>query len=62
MDGKNLPQVVAEIPWGHNRILLIRKPVGVAAWRTKLVKALPKELKGPLPAVAEIEKELGDGR
>lgn len=40
----------------------IRKPIGVAAWQTKLVKALPKELKGSLPTVAEIEKELGNGR
>jgi hypothetical protein len=40
----------------------IRKPVGVAEWQTKLVKALPKELKGSLPTVEEIEKELGDGR
>jgi predicted nuclease of restriction endonuclease-like (RecB) superfamily len=40
----------------------IHKPVGIAAWQTKLVKALPKELKGSLPTVEEIEKELGDGR
>lgn len=40
----------------------LQKPIGVAAWQTKLVKALPKELKGSLPTVAEIEKELGDGR
>jgi predicted nuclease of restriction endonuclease-like (RecB) superfamily len=40
----------------------IGTPVGVAEWQTKLVKALPKELKGCLPTVEEIEKELGDGR
>lgn len=40
----------------------INTPVGVAEWQTKLVKALPKELKGKLPTVEEIEKELGDGR
>lgn len=39
-----------------------QKPIGVAEWQTKLVKALPKELKGSLPTVEEIEKELGDGR
>lgn len=40
----------------------INTPVGVAEWQTKLVKALPKEFKGNLPTVEEIEKELGDGR
>ena len=40
----------------------INTPVGVAEWQTKLVKALPRELKGNLPTVEEIEKELGDGR
>ena len=39
-----------------------QKPIGVAEWQTKLVKALPKELKGSLPTVQEIEKELGNGR
>jgi predicted nuclease of restriction endonuclease-like (RecB) superfamily len=34
------------------------KPMGVAGWETKLVKRLPKELKGSLPSVAEIEAEL----
>ena len=38
------------------------KPIGVAEWQTKLVKSLPKELKGSLPTVEEIEKELDDGR
>jgi predicted nuclease of restriction endonuclease-like (RecB) superfamily len=36
----------------------LRKPMGVADWETKLVKRLPKELKGSLPSVAEIEAEL----
>ena len=36
----------------------IKKPIGVAQWETSLVKTLPKELKGSLPTVAEIEKEL----
>lgn len=39
-----------------------QKPIGVAEWQTRLVKALPKELKGNLPTVEEIEKELADGQ
>jgi len=37
----------------------LKKPIGVAAWQTKLVKSLPKELKGSLPTIEELEKELG---
>ena len=36
----------------------MNKPIGVAQWETALVKNLPKELKGNLPTVAELEKEL----
>ncbi|HYG36164.1 MAG TPA: hypothetical protein VEC99_15340 [Clostridia bacterium] len=36
----------------------MRKPIGVAQWQTKLVESLPKNLKGSLPTVAEIEAEL----
>ncbi|MFA5343957.1 MAG: PDDEXK nuclease domain-containing protein [Kiritimatiellia bacterium] len=36
----------------------IKKPIGVAQWETKIVKALPKEFKGSLPSVQEIEKEM----
>ena len=36
----------------------LRKPIGVAGWETKLLKRLPKELKGSLPTVEEIEAEL----
>jgi predicted nuclease of restriction endonuclease-like (RecB) superfamily len=36
----------------------LKKPIGVADWETRLVKRLPKELKGSLPSVAEIEAEL----
>lgn len=39
-----------------------QKPIGVAEWQTKLVKTLPKELKGNLPTVEEIEKEMDNGR
>ena len=38
----------------------LQKPVGVAEWKTQVVKSLPKELKGALPSVQELEKELGD--
>lgn len=37
------------------------KPIGVADWETKIVTALPKELKGSLPSVEEIEAELSAG-
>jgi predicted nuclease of restriction endonuclease-like (RecB) superfamily len=37
----------------------LRKPIGVAGWQTKLVDELPKEFKGSLPTVEEIERELG---
>ena len=38
----------------------VAKPIGVAEWRTRLVATLPKKLRGALPSVAEIEKELGE--
>ena len=40
----------------------LKKPIGVAQWQTKLVESLPKNLKGSLPTVAEIEAELDLGR
>jgi hypothetical protein len=36
----------------------LRKPIGVAQWQTKLVESLPKNLKGNLPTVEQIEAEL----
>ena len=39
----------------------LKRPVGVAEWETKLVDELPKELRGSLPTVEEIEAELGGG-
>ena len=36
----------------------LKKPIGVAAWRTRLVESLPKRLQGQLPTVEEIEAEL----
>jgi hypothetical protein len=40
----------------------LKKPIGVAQWQTKLVESLPKNLKGSLPTVEEIEAELGRTR
>jgi predicted nuclease of restriction endonuclease-like (RecB) superfamily len=37
----------------------VRKPIGVAAWQTKLERSLPKSLKSQLPSIADIERELG---
>ena len=36
----------------------IRKPIGVAQWETRIVEALPENLKGSLPTVEELEAEL----
>ena len=36
----------------------VNKPIGVAAYETKLVESLPKNLKSSLPTIAEIEAEL----
>ncbi len=49
-------KVVVEYALRH-----LKRPIGVAQWETKIVKSLPKELKGNLPTVEEIEKELGHG-
>lgn len=38
----------------------LKKPIGVASWETRIVKSLPKELKGILPSVEEIEKEFAE--
>lgn len=39
----------------------LKKPVGVAEWQTRLTQSLPKDLKGSLPSIAEIEAELTVG-
>ena len=50
---------------GKNRLTVeyalrdVKKPIGVAEWRTRLVASLPKALRSSLPSVAEIEAELG---
>ncbi len=36
----------------------LKKPIGVASWQTRLVHALPKDLKGNLPTIQEIEAEM----
>ena len=36
----------------------LRKPIGVAQWKTKLVESLPQKLKGNLPSVEQLEAEL----
>jgi len=36
----------------------LKKPISVAQWETKIVKSIPKELKGLLPTVKEIEAEI----
>jgi predicted nuclease of restriction endonuclease-like (RecB) superfamily len=36
-----------------------KKPIGVAQWETKIVKSLPRALKGSLPSIKEMEKEFG---
>jgi predicted nuclease of restriction endonuclease-like (RecB) superfamily len=37
----------------------LKKPIGVAEWETRIVEALPEDLRGSLPTVEEIEAELG---
>lgn len=36
----------------------MKTPIGVSNFTTKLVEALPKEFKGKLPTIEEIESEL----
>ncbi len=36
----------------------IHKPLGVAEYETKIIESLPENLKGSLPSIEEIEKEL----
>ena len=37
-----------------------QNPIGVAEWKNQIARALPEELKGSLPSIEEIEKELED--
>ncbi len=36
----------------------VKAPIGVAEWQTRLVESLPKKLRGSLPTIADIEREL----
>lgn len=36
----------------------LRKPIGVAEWETRIASSLPEELKGSLPTIEELEREL----
>jgi hypothetical protein len=36
----------------------MKKPIGVAQWKTKLVDSLPKKLQGALPTIEQLEQEL----
>jgi predicted nuclease of restriction endonuclease-like (RecB) superfamily len=38
-----------------------RRPMGVAQWESRLTQSLPEDLKGSLPSIEEIEKELEGG-
>ncbi|MEN9576350.1 MAG: hypothetical protein RL514_4205 [Verrucomicrobiota bacterium] len=40
----------------------VKKPIGVVEWKTRLVEALPKNLRGALPSIADIERELNRPR
>ena len=40
----------------------VKKPIGVAEWQTRLVESLPKKLRGSLPTVEELERELGEAK
>ncbi len=40
----------------------LKKPIGVAEWQTRLVESLPKSLRGALPSIADIERELNEPR
>ncbi len=40
----------------------VKKPIGVAQWQTRLVESLPKNLRGSLPTIAELEHELGKSK
>ncbi len=52
---KTRNRLVAEYALGG-----IQKPIGVAEWETKIVKALPEELKSNLPTIEQLEAELSN--
>jgi len=40
----------------------MKKPIGVAEWKTRLVESLPKQLRGALPSVEDLERGLADDK
>jgi len=40
----------------------MKKPIGVAEWKTRLVESLPRQLRGALPSVEDLEKGLADDK
>jgi predicted nuclease of restriction endonuclease-like (RecB) superfamily len=40
----------------------VKKPIGVAEWKTRLVESLPKQLRGALPSVEVLERGLADDK
>jgi predicted nuclease of restriction endonuclease-like (RecB) superfamily len=40
----------------------VKKPIGVAEWKTRLVESLPRKLRGALPSVEDLERELADDK
>ena len=36
----------------------VKSPIGVSSYTTQIVESLPKEFKGKLPTIEEIEEEL----
>ena len=71
-DFKIRQQPVAQIPWGHNILLLQKletieerlwyanKLIGISQYETAIIESLPDELKRSLPSIEEIEQELED--
>nr|NJM04820.1 DUF1016 domain-containing protein [Desulfobacula sp.] len=70
----NVQRLVAQIPRGHNILLMervkdrilaeyslrdVHKPIGISDY--ELTRALPENLKSSLPTVEEIEAELEGG-
>jgi predicted nuclease of restriction endonuclease-like (RecB) superfamily len=40
----------------------MKKPIGVSEWKTRLVESLPKQLRGALPSVEDLERGLADDK
>ena len=50
--------------WDKNHLTVeytlrdMKKPIGIAEWRMRHIESLPRQFKGNLPAVKELEAEL----